>query len=373
MQKLDERLTHLKSLTAAMGGCVEQMLKESGSITFNTDVEKPRLFSLILQREQEIDSLQVKLGKSCFRILARQRPVARDLRLILSIISTNTALERMGDLSLNIARKGKDLKEDPLLEISLDNLKEMFHEVTLMVKGCLDAFIHEDALLSRKIIKQDEYVDQLQAGTYIKLKECNSRQYKLDGYLYSAGKHLRKTGKNWGSGIQYSGRSDLFGNRQGCKAFKNIAMGNQKEILIVEDEADIRELMAFHLSKDNLFIDTASDGRIAYDKLLKNKYDLVIVDWMVPEISGLYLISWMKKPNHIQYKTPTLMVTAKSDPDNIIMGLETGADDYMVKPFDFDVLRARVQNLLKRGVFLESTKGKANDSDILVVGEFGFK
>ena len=146
-------------------------------------------------------------------------------------------------------------------------------------------------------------------------------------------------------------------------------MGKQKEILIVEDEADIRELMAFHLSKDNFFVDTASDGRIAYDKLLKNKYDLVIVDWMVPEISGLYLISWMKKPNHIQSKTPTLMVTAKSDPDNIILGLETGADDYMVKPFDFDVLRARVQNLLKRGVFLESTKGKAKEGEALIVGE----
>ena len=172
MQKLDERLTHLKSLTAAMGGCVEQMLKESGTIIFNENLEKDTLFSLIVQREQEIDNLQVKLGKSCFRILARQRPVARDLRLILSIISTNTALERMGDLCLNIARKGKDLKEDPLLETSLDNLKEMFHEITLMVQGCLDAFINEDAILSRKIIKQDEHVDQLQVSIYIKLKEC---------------------------------------------------------------------------------------------------------------------------------------------------------------------------------------------------------
>ena len=135
--------------------------------------------------------------------------------------------------------------------------------------------------------------------------------------------------------------------------------GKQKEILIVEDEADIRDLMAFHLAKDNLFVDTAGDGRIAYDKLRKNKYDLVIVDWMVPEISGLYLISWMRKPNHIQRKTPALMVTAKSDPDNIVLGLETGADDYMVKPFDFEVLRARAQNLLKRGAFLESKAGAA--------------
>ena len=146
-------------------------------------------------------------------------------------------------------------------------------------------------------------------------------------------------------------------------------MSQRKEILIVEDEPDIRELMAFHLSKDNFFIDTASDGRIAYDKLLKNKYHLVVVDWMIPEISGLYLISWMKKPNHIQYKTPILMVTAKSDPANIILGLETGADDYMVKPFDFDVLRARVQNLLKRGDFLESTKQQEKENHILSVGE----
>ena len=172
MQRLDERLTHLKSLTAAMGGCVEQMLKESGTITFDTEAEKIQLFSLILQREKEIDELQVKLGRSCFRILARQRPVARDLRLILSIISTNTALERIGDLSLNIAKKGKDLKEDPLLEISLDNLKEMFHEITVMVQSCLDAFINEDEDLSRKVIKQDAYVDQLKDGIYIKLKEC---------------------------------------------------------------------------------------------------------------------------------------------------------------------------------------------------------
>ena len=145
----------------------------------------------------------------------------------------------------------------------------------------------------------------------------------------------------------------------------------QKEILIVEDEADIRDLMAFHLAKDNLFVDTAGDGRIAYDKLRKNKYDLVIVDWMVPEISGLYLVSWMRKPNHIQRKTPALMVTAKSDPDNIVLGLETGADDYMVKPFDFEVLRARVQNLLKRGAFLESKAGAVATGAVATGGAAG--
>ena len=92
-------------------------------------------------------------------------------------------------------------------------------------------------------------------------------------------------------------------------------------VLIVEDEQDIRELMSFHLSKQNIEVDIAEDGRVAYDKLLKNKYDLVIMDWMIPEVSGLDLISWIRKKEHIQYTTPVLMVTAKSDPESIVLGL----------------------------------------------------
>lgn len=139
-------------------------------------------------------------------------------------------------------------------------------------------------------------------------------------------------------------------------------------ILIVEDEQDIRDLMSFHLSKQNVEVDIAEDGRSAYKKLLKNKYDLVIMDWMIPEVSGLDLISWVRKKEHIQYTTPILMVTAKSDPESIVLGLETGADDYMVKPFDFNVLRARIKNLLDRAEFIK--KSKATDSSsTLSMGE----
>ena len=141
------------------------------------------------------------------------------------------------------------------------------------------------------------------------------------------------------------------------------------KVLIVEDEQDIRELMSFHLAKQAIEVDIAEDGRVAYDKLLKNKYDLVIMDWMIPEVSGLDLISWVRKKNHIQYTTPMLMVTAKSDPESIVLGLETGADDYMVKPFDFNVLRARVKNLLDRNEFIKKSKKKEQSPTILSMGE----
>ncbi|MCY4513461.1 MAG: response regulator transcription factor [Bdellovibrionales bacterium] len=145
-------------------------------------------------------------------------------------------------------------------------------------------------------------------------------------------------------------------------------MDRRKQILIVEDDEDIKELMEFHLSKDYYIIDSAENGRIAYDKILKNKYDLIIMDWMIPEISGLDIILWMKKPDHAQRKTPVLMVTAKSDPADIVAGLEKGADDYMVKPFDFDVLRARVQNLLKRREFLKSLQASPEKKKKLTFG-----
>lgn len=141
------------------------------------------------------------------------------------------------------------------------------------------------------------------------------------------------------------------------------------KILIVEDEEDIRELMYFYLSKQNMEIDKAEDGKTAYDKLLNNRYDLVVMDWMIPEISGLDLVSWMRKKDHRQHKTPVLIVTAKSDPESIVLGLETGADDYMVKPFDFNVLNARVKNLLERSKRIQKQKEGNGQATILKMGE----
>ena len=130
------------------------------------------MYGLIRDREIEIDSLQIKLGKYCYRLLAVQSPVARDLRLILSIISANTSLERMGDLSLNIAKRGRSLKEDPLLDTSLKCLEEMFVHISLMVLDCLDSFINEDETQARKVILQDKKADQLKEKICVELKNC---------------------------------------------------------------------------------------------------------------------------------------------------------------------------------------------------------
>ena len=175
----DERLGQLKSLIASMGGCVEQMLKEASVIVFKKQVNKNKLYQIIREREIEIDSLQIKLGKYCYRLLAVQAPVAKDLRTILSIISANTSLERMGDLSLNIAKRGKGLKEDPLLETALSCLEEMFVHISLMVVDCLDSFINEDEKLARYVIAQDRKADSLKEKICLELKACILKNKEL--------------------------------------------------------------------------------------------------------------------------------------------------------------------------------------------------
>ncbi len=117
-------------------------------------------------------------------------------------------------------------------------------------------------------------------------------------------------------------------------------------ILVVEDEADILNLMSLHLSREGYRTAKASTGKTAYNLLSKNNYLLVILDWMIPDINGLELLKWMRKTKH--KSTPVLFVTAKSDPEDIVRGLSEGADDYITKPFDFSVFKARVHNLIKR-------------------------
>ncbi len=136
--------------------------------------------------------------------------------------------------------------------------------------------------------------------------------------------------------------------------------------LIVEDELDIQNLMCLHLSRAGYQVESAGTGRQAYDMLSRKSYQLVVLDWMIPEISGLELLKWMRSADSPHKNTPVLFVTAKSDPEDIVQGLSAGADDYLTKPFDFSVFKARVNNLIKRLKFMSAlTKSeKSQDAKI---------
>lgn len=124
-------------------------------------------------------------------------------------------------------------------------------------------------------------------------------------------------------------------------------MNSPKHILIVDDEADLVELVSYNLKKEGFIVDSASDGETALTKIRKDKYDLVILDLMLPGIQGMELCRILRNDPKTS-AIPIIMLTAKGDEVDRILGLEMGADDYMTKPFSPRELVARVKTVLRR-------------------------
>jgi two-component system alkaline phosphatase synthesis response regulator PhoP len=118
-----------------------------------------------------------------------------------------------------------------------------------------------------------------------------------------------------------------------------------KKILVVEDEPSIVKLIEFNLTKEGFHVDSALDGDIALQKIKVEMPDLIVLDLMLPRIDGLEVCRRIRaEKEHI----PILMLTAKSDEFNKVLGLELGADDYMTKPFSIRELTARVKAIFRR-------------------------
>ena len=116
-------------------------------------------------------------------------------------------------------------------------------------------------------------------------------------------------------------------------------------LLFVEDEPDLREVLKKQLQGSGYSVDACGDGLEALDYLQLTAYDAVILDIMLPGVDGL---SVLKKMRNAGDKTPVLLLTARGSVEDRVAGLDLGADDYLVKPFAFDELVARLRVLLRR-------------------------
>lgn len=123
------------------------------------------------------------------------------------------------------------------------------------------------------------------------------------------------------------------------------------KILIVEDNVELCENLEEIFSKNGFIVDTAHDGEKALDLLFSSEYDLVILDIMLPKMSGWDLCAQARKQ---KLRVPILMLTAKDAVSDRIKGLDIGADDYLVKPFDVGELLARSRTLIRRNSWIRS-------------------
>ncbi len=135
-------------------------------------------------------------------------------------------------------------------------------------------------------------------------------------------------------------------------------------ILVVEDDPDIADLLRINLTDIVDAVDVASDGRIGLQMAGKGGYSLLILDLMLPEVDGLEICKTVRQSNR---QIPILMLTAKAEEFDKVLGLELGADDYLTKPFSIRELKARVKALFRR-VDIDRDRKAVRDGGEIVYG-----
>lgn len=167
VRHIDSELQGLKDLALQMGGCVEQAIENACKTVLSRD---GKAFEEVHRHEDRINDLQILIDEACVNVLAKQAPVAKDLRLVIAITKINTDLERMGDQSVNIALAAQDLfKAWPQVSLPAE-ITQMITEVKAMVGSVLDAFSRRDVELSKKVMSQDDVVDELKDAVIQNMK-----------------------------------------------------------------------------------------------------------------------------------------------------------------------------------------------------------
>jgi len=133
------------------------------------------------------------------------------------------------------------------------------------------------------------------------------------------------------------------------------------KLLLIEDDYKIAHNLKKGLEQQNHIVDMASDGLSGYDFALNEKYDVIILDWMLPEMDGPEILQKLRSE---KITTPVLMLTARSASQDIVQGLDIGADDYLPKPFAFNELLARLRALSRRPHTATPNNLQSNDLEL---------
>lgn len=165
MRHFIEELEQLKTKLLEMSSLVEAAIQRSISAVIHKDRSAAEE---VFRNEARINEIEIEIDEFAINLLALQQPMAADLRLIVAALKINTDLERMGDLSVNIAQRARSLMEEPVVKPMID-IPHIAGLVQSMVRKSLDAFVTRDADLARSVLASDDGVDSLRTACYHEL------------------------------------------------------------------------------------------------------------------------------------------------------------------------------------------------------------
>ncbi|HTI02181.1 MAG TPA: phosphate regulon transcriptional regulator PhoB [Acidisoma sp.] len=143
-----------------------------------------------------------------------------------------------------------------------------------------------------------------------------------------------------------------------------MSLANKPLVLIVEDEAALMTMLRYNLEKQGFRVEEAGDGEEALNRINEVKPDMVLLDWMLPHLSGIEVCRQIRRRPATR-ELPVIMITARSEDQDAVRGLNTGADDYVTKPFSTEALVARMRALMRRSNTVPA-KGELRFHDIVL-------
>ena len=161
-KKYEEDLRKLREDILYMGGLVEDQIQKAAKSLVDRDSD---MANIIIERDHEVNRLDVDIDDLCIRLLALHQPAGRDLRFITTGLKITTDLERIGDMAVNICERALELNQEPQLKPYID-ITRMAQISEGMIRESLDAFVREDTDLALKVCKDDEQVDQLDSQIF---------------------------------------------------------------------------------------------------------------------------------------------------------------------------------------------------------------
>jgi len=188
---LFREISNLKKSILTLGATVEERVRKAVASVTKRNAE---LAEEVIGADVEIDRIEVRIEEECLKILALHQPVAVDLRFIVAILKINNDLERIGDLAVNIAKRGVFLANEPQ-RCGLFHIPEMAERVEKMLADSLDSLVNSDARLAHQVCVSDDDVDKLLKSSYSEVQKCileNMDTLKCASHHLDVSRHLER-------------------------------------------------------------------------------------------------------------------------------------------------------------------------------------
>ena len=371
VKSYDKELDTLERRIAEMGGIAEKMVIDAMDALSNADTV---LAHQVVATDPRLDALQREIENMAVMTIARRQPVAVDLRELIGAIRIAGDLERVGDLAKNIAKRTIKIGAEARVPRAIVGLKHMNEVATELMKDVLDAYAQRDAERAHEVWERDVDLDALEelglprpsdphdgrSAQHLVLRPSSvllqehradrrpRHQHRRDRGLscHRPGSDFRTSESPAGNRRRHRGRRGRPMNQTRRENARATAISAPR-ILVVEDESDLALLLAYNLEAEGYVVESVERGDEAELRLAENPPDLVVLDWMLPGVSGLEICRRLRARENTR-TLPVIMVTARGEEAERVRGLSVGADDYVVKPFSVPELMARVRALLRR-------------------------